>query len=77
MGSVTGIIAQAQEQTTAPNGPAPVLMTVREIVRPGAETAHAKLEVDFLDTFVVAVSLKVEEPKPTTRLRNWPPARLS
>lgn len=46
-GVVTGVTVQTQEKNLAPSGPAPVLMTVRETVQPGAEAAHAKLEADF------------------------------
>lgn len=46
-GSVTGVTAQIQEKNSSPSGPAPVLMTVSEIVQPGAETAHAQLEADY------------------------------
>jgi hypothetical protein len=46
-GGVTGVAVHAQEHDSAPSGPAPVLMTVREMLQPGAEAAHAKLEADY------------------------------
>lgn len=46
-GVVSGLAAQTREKDSAPNGPAPVLMTVSEMVQPGAEAAHAKLEADY------------------------------
>ncbi len=39
--------ARAQEHDSAPTGPAPILMTVREMPQPGAEAAHAKLEAEY------------------------------
>lgn len=49
-GGVTGAAVHAQEHSPAPHGPAPVLMTVSETPRPGAEAAHAKLEVEYAAT---------------------------
>ncbi len=46
-GGVTTIAVHAQEHDSAPSGPAPVLMTVREMLQPGAEAAHAKLEAEY------------------------------
>ncbi len=43
----TVITARAQEHDSVPTGPAPILMTVREIPQPGAEAAHAKLEAEY------------------------------
>ena len=45
--SFTGVAVHAQEHSPAPSGPAPVLMTVRETLRPGAEADHAKLEAEY------------------------------
>ena len=39
--------ARAQEPGAVPSGPAPVLMTVSEMVQPGAEAAHARLEAAY------------------------------
>jgi hypothetical protein len=38
---------QAQEHAPEPSGPAPILMTVREMLQPGAEATHAKLEAEY------------------------------
>ena len=46
-GSVSGVALHAQEHDSAPSGPAPVLMTVREIPQPGAEGAHARFEAEY------------------------------
>jgi hypothetical protein len=46
-GSITGVSLHAQEHDSAPSGPAPVLMTVREIPQPGAEGAHARFEAEY------------------------------
>jgi hypothetical protein len=46
-GGVTGVAVHAQEPESAPSGPAPVLMTVREMLQPGAEATHAKLEAEY------------------------------
>lgn len=46
-GAATG--ASAQEHSGAPSGPAPILMTVREIPQPGAEAAHAQLEAQYAE----------------------------
>src|ERR1700751_1978540 len=46
-GSLTGVTVNAQEHDSATIGPAPVLMTVREMMQPGAEAAHAKLEAEY------------------------------
>jgi len=45
--AIMAIAARAQEHDSVPSGPAPVLMTVREMVQPGAEAAHAKLEAEY------------------------------
>ena len=44
---ITAVAVHAQEHDSAPSGPAPVLMTVREILQPGAEATHAKLEAEY------------------------------
>lgn len=44
---ITAVAVHAQEHDSAPSGPAPVLMTVREMVQPGAEADHAKLEAEY------------------------------
>lgn len=44
---VTGVAASAQEHAPAPSGPAPVLVTVREMLKPGEEATHAKLEAEY------------------------------
>ncbi len=46
-GSLTAVTVHAQEHESAPSGPAPVLMTVREMLQPGAEAAHARLEAEY------------------------------
>jgi hypothetical protein len=46
-GCVTAVTVHAQEHDSAPSGPAPVLMTVREMLQPGAEAAHAELEAEY------------------------------
>lgn len=46
-GGITVVAVHAQEQNSAPSGPAPVLMMVREIPQPGAEAAHANLEAQY------------------------------
>ena len=46
-GSMTGVTVHAQEHDSAPSGPAPVLMSVREIPQPGAEGAHARFEAEY------------------------------
>ncbi len=46
-GGATAVAAPAQEHDSAPSGPAPVLMTVHEMLQPGAEAAHAKLEAEY------------------------------
>ena len=43
----TAVAASAQDHAPAPNGPAPVLVTVREMVKPGEEAEHAKLEAEY------------------------------
>lgn len=45
--AITAVAARAQENDSAPSGPAPILMTVRELVQPGAEADHAKLEAEY------------------------------
>jgi hypothetical protein len=37
----------AQEHPSTPNGPAPVLVTVQEMLKPGDEAAHARLEAEY------------------------------
>ena len=44
---ITVVAARAQEQVAAPSGPAPILVTVREMVKPGEEDVHAKLEARY------------------------------
>ena len=46
-GGIAPVAVHAQEHDSVPNGPAPVLMTVREILQPGAEAAHASLEAEY------------------------------
>jgi len=46
-GSITGVTVHAQDHNSAPSGPAPVLMSVREIPQPGAEGAHARFEAEY------------------------------
>lgn len=41
--------ACAQQHAPEPSGPAPVLMTVRERLKPGEEATHAKLEAEYAD----------------------------
>lgn len=41
-----GLAARAQ-QNSAPSGPSPVLVTVREVPQPGAEADHAALEAQY------------------------------
>lgn len=45
--SVTAAVANAQEHAPAPSGPAQVLMTVQETLKPGDEAAHARLEAEY------------------------------
>ncbi len=47
MVGLTAVAARAQEHAPEPHGPAPVLMTVREMVKPGEEATHAKLEAEY------------------------------
>ncbi len=44
--SAVGLAASAQ-QSLAPSGPSPVLVTVSEVPQPGAEAAHAALEAQY------------------------------
>lgn len=44
---MTAVAACAQEHGPAPNGPAPILVTVREMVKPEAAAAHASLEAEY------------------------------
>ncbi len=44
---LTAGVVHAQEHAPAPNGPAPVLVTVREMLKPGDEAAHARLEAEY------------------------------
>jgi hypothetical protein len=44
---ISAVAARAQEHDSAPSGPAPILMTVREMLQPGAEAAHAELEAEY------------------------------
>lgn len=46
---LTAAGVRAQEHDSAPSGPAPILVTVRELPRPGAEAAHARLEAEYAD----------------------------
>ncbi len=47
MVGLTAVAARAEDHAPAPNGPAPILVTVREIPKPGEEAAHAKLEAEY------------------------------
>ena len=47
MVGLTAVAARAQEHAPEPNGPAPILVTVREIPKPGEEATHAKLEAEY------------------------------
>jgi len=49
-GVATALTAFAQEHGPVPSGPAPILMTVREMTLPGAEAAHADLEAQYAAT---------------------------
>ena len=44
---VTTLVARAEEHAPVPSGPAPILVTVREIPKPGEEAAHARLEAQY------------------------------
>ncbi len=44
---LTAGVVHAQEHPAAPSGPAPVLVTVREMLKPGDEAAHARLEAEY------------------------------
>ena len=44
---VTAVAVSAQEHAPAPSGPAPVLVTVREMLKPGEEATHARLEAEY------------------------------
>lgn len=44
---LTAGVVNAQEHPTVPNGPAQVLVTVREMLKPGDEAAHARLEAEY------------------------------
>lgn len=46
---VTAVAVSAQEHNSTPSGPAPVLVTVRETLKPGEEAAHAKLEAEYAE----------------------------
>ncbi len=46
----TSVAQSAKEHAPAPTGPAPLLMTVREMLKPGEEAAHAKLEAEYTTT---------------------------
>ena len=45
---LTAGVVHAQEHASAPHGPAPVLVTVREMLKPGDEAAHARLEAEYI-----------------------------
>lgn len=47
---VTAAALRAQAQDSVPTGPAPILVTVREIPKPGEEAAHARLEAQYAET---------------------------
>ena len=44
---LTAGVVNAQEHPAAPSGPAPVLVTVQEVLKPGDEAAHARLEAEY------------------------------
>ena len=44
---LTVTAAHAQQQGPPPSGPAPILVTVREMPKPGEEATHAKLEAEY------------------------------
>jgi hypothetical protein len=44
---LTAAVVRAQEHDSVPSGPAPILVTVQEMLKPGEEAAHAKLEADY------------------------------
>ncbi len=44
---LTAGVVNAQEPPSAPSGPAQVLVTVREMLKPGDEAAHARLEAEY------------------------------
>src|SRR5579863_615798 len=46
-GVTAATVVRAQEHDSAPSGPAPILMTVRETLKPGEEAAHARLEAEY------------------------------
>ncbi len=46
-GVTAATVVRAQEHDSAPNGPAPILVTVREMLKPGEEAAHARLEAEY------------------------------
>ena len=43
----TSVAVRAQEHASAPSGPAPILVTVRETPKPGEEASHAQLEAQY------------------------------
>lgn len=43
----TSVVANAQAHPSVPHGPAQVLVTAREFLRPGDEAAHARLEAEY------------------------------
>jgi hypothetical protein len=45
-GVMAGVV-NAQEHPAAPNGPAQILVTVREMLKPGEQATHARLEVEY------------------------------
>src|SRR5579863_8421384 len=46
-GVTAATVVRAQEHDSAPSGPAPILVTVREMLKPGEEAAHARLEAEY------------------------------
>ncbi len=48
MVGVTAVAVSAQEHPPTPSGPAPVLVTAREMLKPGYEAEHARLEAEYL-----------------------------
>jgi hypothetical protein len=43
----TSVAVRAQEHDSAPSGPAPILVMVRETPKPGEEASHAQLEAQY------------------------------
>lgn len=47
LASVSTVAVNAQTHPSRPNGPARILVTARETLRPGDEAAHARLEAEY------------------------------